>query len=79
MFNLHIPVQTRLELLKDWKSYQFKKIQDSCGHIKFKDGKCEACDLECEHWEWDEGLCLDCGKEYEGYDFRNEPEYWEDR
>ena len=53
MFNLHIPVQTRLELLKDWKSYQFKKIQDSCGHIKFKDGKCEACDLECEHWEWD--------------------------
>ena len=65
---LSVPVETKMMMLKRYKTLQHREIQDACNHEKFKDELCVACDLQCEHWEWEDGYCIACGKENQGFD-----------
>lgn len=75
-FDLEIPVETRMMMLRKLGSWQHSEIQYVCEHKSFIDGVCEDCDYKCEHdRDKDHGFCLDC-KEYVEPQC---PDYWEDR
>ena len=81
-WNLSIPVEIRMRLLKKWEDEQAGNIQDDCEHKKFNDGECVACGWICDHEEdLEESYCLVCGEfiEPSDEDPREDPEYGEDR